>query len=792
MEFGSDYVYVYEDVDFEYISDDEYEAGMNISNSESDDSDEDIEVMPSIPREPQDVVHTDSSERHVSALELTPPPPRKHQKRMVAKTHWRSAGRGSKRGSNKGSSSQNQHQRRVRQGDTNIVTVKFDKLVLPNNMHAGDPQSCTQCGAILSALSELKQEDDTKVWCCEFCDTRNILDIEDEEKPNNSDVTFMLEPALSTSASGPSGLDESLVVFCVDVSGSMCVTTEVPGHVELRGAQGLRRAQLLNRERSDQYLPRQNRNVTYVSRLQSVQAAIDHQLQEMTKDFPNRRVALVTFSNEVTVFGDGKTDPLGIVGDKLGNKDTLKSIATEQPFPESIKNTRQQLGQKLFELEEGGPTALGPALLIATTMAGKVRGSKVILCTDGLANVGMGKLDNFKSDDEKDLSSKFYDEISETAVENGVSISVVTIKGTDCKLVEIGKMADKTGGQVNIVDPLKLTQEFSTILANKIMATNVVATFILHKELFFFYEDSEESKVVKNVGNVTADSEISFEYGVRTKPAEEKKGNPNVPEKIVEVDETKVTDEEPNKMETDEQSEKDSDKPMDVDNKPVEAKMEEVKVTPGGSCDAGSQGAEGSSEQDKRKCLPFQLQIVYTDTEGAKALRVITQNKPITRERKVAETKAKVDVLARHTAMTTSKMAQEGMYTMGRERALMNQRVAWRHTRASNDVSSRPAYKSKFGRIKSMENYLNARQQSERASSGRTYSDEESDDENDERATDTRPPAPPGALKSVMGKGKSFLTRLKKKRSENTDDAGAVLVMKGKNAKSFFEDSDSD
>lgn len=74
---------------------------------------------------------------------------------------------------------------------------------------------------------------------------------------------------------------------------------QVPGHVELRGASGLRRAQLLNRERSDQYLPRQRRNVTYISRLQSVQAAIDHQLQEMLKEYPNRRVALVTFSNEV-------------------------------------------------------------------------------------------------------------------------------------------------------------------------------------------------------------------------------------------------------------------------------------------------------------------------------------------------------------------------------------------------------------------------------------------------------------------------------------------------------------
>ena len=49
----------------------------------------------------------------------------------------------------------------------------------------------------------------------------------EEEIPKERDVTFMLEPALSTTTAGPSGTDESLVIFCIDTSGSMCVTTEV-------------------------------------------------------------------------------------------------------------------------------------------------------------------------------------------------------------------------------------------------------------------------------------------------------------------------------------------------------------------------------------------------------------------------------------------------------------------------------------------------------------------------------------------------------------------------------------
>ncbi len=62
---------------------------------------------------------------------------------------------------------------------------------------------------------------------CEYCGNKNIIDVVDEEIPKEQDVTFMLEPAPSTTASGRSGTDTSLVVFCVDTSGSMCVTTEV-------------------------------------------------------------------------------------------------------------------------------------------------------------------------------------------------------------------------------------------------------------------------------------------------------------------------------------------------------------------------------------------------------------------------------------------------------------------------------------------------------------------------------------------------------------------------------------
>jgi len=55
----------------------------------------------------------------------------------------------------------------------------------------------------------------------------------------------------------------------------------------------------LNPTGENQWIPGQNRNVTYVTRLQGLQAAVDHQLEQLAKDHPDRRVALVTFNSEV-------------------------------------------------------------------------------------------------------------------------------------------------------------------------------------------------------------------------------------------------------------------------------------------------------------------------------------------------------------------------------------------------------------------------------------------------------------------------------------------------------------
>ena len=65
-----------------------------------------------------------------------------------------------------------------------------------------------------------------------------------------------------------------------------------------------------------------------------------------------------------------------------------------------------------MNLEETGPTALGPALVSAVSIAAKGGpGSTVILCTDGLANVGIGAFDEIVNEAQSRKADELYESL---------------------------------------------------------------------------------------------------------------------------------------------------------------------------------------------------------------------------------------------------------------------------------------------------------------------------------------------------------------------------------------------
>ena len=63
----------------------------------------------------------------------------------------------------------------------------------------------------------------------------------------------------------------------------------------------------------------------------------------------------------------------------------------------------------------------------------------------------------------------------------GVSVNLVSIKGEECRLDCLMQLAEEAGGgEVDILDPMDLLNNFSKLLTNEIIASNVTIKIKLH------------------------------------------------------------------------------------------------------------------------------------------------------------------------------------------------------------------------------------------------------------------------------------------------------------------------
>ena len=131
------------------------------------------------------------------------------------------------------------------------------------------------------------------MWTCEFCNHKNKVQLEPEECPKNETVSYILEAAPVKTAEEESktpatpGLAKDIsVVFCIDVSGSMSSGRPL-------------------------------------SRMECVKKTIIGQINEMKINHPQRKVGLVTFTNEVEIIGDGVANSTIVSGEYLNDYNFL-------------------------------------------------------------------------------------------------------------------------------------------------------------------------------------------------------------------------------------------------------------------------------------------------------------------------------------------------------------------------------------------------------------------------------------------------------------------------------------
>ena len=229
---------------------------------------------------------------------------------------------------------------------------------------------------------------------------------------------------------------------------------------------------------------------------------------------------MVTFNNEITGIGDG-FDKNKQFANNLDFNTYLVSgkLAFETNMKHSLNESFPNILKCLDKIEENGSTALGPALLLSAGMAGQAsNGASIILCTDGLANRGLGAL---WGDNDSEKAREFYRRVADFANEHGIMINITTIKGDECKIDVLGDLTDRTDGRITRVDPNDLEQNFQNIIKEEILANKVEIKLYLHKALILRKMYDDEFKFIdgnyykKIMGNITLKSELIFEYDLK-------------------------------------------------------------------------------------------------------------------------------------------------------------------------------------------------------------------------------------------------------------------------------------
>ncbi|KAK5848195.1 hypothetical protein PBY51_005829 [Eleginops maclovinus] len=372
--------------------------------------------------------------------------------------------------------------------NVNVVSLSVGRLVDVSRASGQEtfqsPVVCRKCSSVLSCLSSLQKN----VWVCEFCGCQSAVSdsvhrvcVGRRAGVHSDDIYLQ-----SQSDDDYQNLEDTLVVFCVDISGSMSVTAEITSG---------------------------SGSPTYISRLQSMQDALQAALSSILQESPRRRVALVTFNDQVVIYGDGTSTPLTLRDWALVDYDHIWQQGVAYSIPHCIAETYQQLVQRVKDLREHGATSLGPAALASVAMASRYPGSKVILCTDGRANIGLGEMEHTLS--LSSLTPYFYKQLAQQAVGSGVIISVMTFEGTDCCLADVGRFADTTGGRVNIVSIGTVATEIQSACSDNILATGVTATLIAPDGAYFPFEEEHNHTLVRQIGNVTKGLEITFQFAVK-------------------------------------------------------------------------------------------------------------------------------------------------------------------------------------------------------------------------------------------------------------------------------------
>ncbi len=236
-------------------------------------------------------------------------------------------------------------------------------------------------------------------------------------------------------------------------------------------------------------------------------------------------------------------------------------------------------------------------------------------------------------------NSGFYEQLGHFAKSKGVVISVLSIKGSECKLESLGALTEITSGKVDRVDPLEITKNFQSILSlpviavsgnqnnntNPILIDNIISLSILSSTYMFSFLSIYLSIYLYLPLAVLVNVTVVLHKGlyIRSDAEDDVLADNNVPTT------TTATNNDNNNN-----SKIKSSEVRDIGNVTRESNL---------TFEYGIRSNFKKEEFNQLKALPFQLQIRYTRLDGMKCMRTISKSQPVTFDRKVAEDRANIE-----------------------------------------------------------------------------------------------------------------------------------------------------
>lgn len=186
------------------------------------------------------------------------------------------------------------------------------------------------------------------------------VDLDFAELPRGSEFNYLLEAPAQIANKTNDDVDDTSVIFCVDISGSM-----------------------------DSYV--QGGGTT----LSLMKAAVNAQVSSAATKSKHRKMGVVAFESGVHVIGDGTQVKQQIYDEQsLFDFDFLLkngAIEANRCMTKPVGENSRVLQRAVSSLQTIGTTALGPGVLTSLAIAAEGGpGSTVVVCTDGFANEGLG------------------------------------------------------------------------------------------------------------------------------------------------------------------------------------------------------------------------------------------------------------------------------------------------------------------------------------------------------------------------------------------------------------------